>query len=605
MENLQRQQRARLQQEMEAEARQRQEQQQATPLPSAPNQRGSGGPPSCHSRSQDPPSSEESGDPESARIQMVALAAMQAAAASLSQSSSPVVSEESRSSEEEEEEPEPGEVEDDDEYPQEMGSEEEEELKRKWGNEGFEDDLGEEEEEEEEREEDYEEDDEEMTEEGLSSGDVTRSSPGNLLLRKQQTPQQYRGEPLRLPGSQDRLVSGVPHQGLSQLQPQPLDHAEWTYEEQFKQLYELDGDPKRKEFLDDLFSFMQKRGTPVNRIPIMAKQVLDLYMLYVLVTEKGGLVEVINKKLWREITKGLNLPTSITSAAFTLRTQYMKYLYPYECEKRGLSNLNELQAAIDSNRREGRRQGFSGSIFTYSPSGTHNMLSSPKLQVPTLGLASATNGSPIAPGPKIKKVPAEEDSSIPIAVPSRLPVSLAGHSVVAAQAAAVQAAAAQAAVAAQAAALEQLREKLESGEPPEKKMALVSDEQQRLMQRAIQQNLLAMTAQLPMSIRINSQGTRLPENRQDSTLNPATNGTNSISMSVEINGIVYTGVLFAQTPGASSSLNKGNANSGRSSSSGGGTTVSSAVPTAAAAAGGPPSSLTAAPTSTSANSSSP
>lgn len=26
------------------------------------------------------------------------------------------------------------------------------------------------------------------------------------------------------------------------------------------QLYELDSDPKRKEFLDDLFSFMQKRG---------------------------------------------------------------------------------------------------------------------------------------------------------------------------------------------------------------------------------------------------------------------------------------------------------------------------------------------------------
>lgn len=101
----------------------------------------------------------------------------------------------------------------------------------------------------------------------------------------------------------------------------------------------------------------------------------------------------------------------------------------------------------------------------------------------------------------------EEDSTIPITVPGRLPVSLAGHPVVAAQAAAVQAAAAQAAVAAQAAALEQLREKLESTEPPEKKMALVADEQQRLMQRALQQNFLAMTAQLPMNIRINSQGT--------------------------------------------------------------------------------------------------
>lgn len=74
--------------------------------------------------------------------------------------------------------------------------------------------------------------------------------------------------------------------------------------------------------LNDVFS-LSSVGTPVNRIPIMAKQVLDLYMLYKLVTEKGGLVEVINKKIWREITKGLNLPTSITSAAFTLRTQWV------------------------------------------------------------------------------------------------------------------------------------------------------------------------------------------------------------------------------------------------------------------------------------------
>ena len=39
------------------------------------------------------------------------------------------------------------------------------------------------------------------------------------------------------------------------------------------QLYEIDDNPKRKEFLDELFAFMQKRGTPINRLPIMAKQV--------------------------------------------------------------------------------------------------------------------------------------------------------------------------------------------------------------------------------------------------------------------------------------------------------------------------------------------
>ena len=62
-------------------------------------------------------------------------------------------------------------------------------------------------------------------------------------------------------------------------------------------------------------------GTPINRLPIMAKQVLDMYELYNLVVARGGLVEVINKKLWQEIIKGLKLPSSITSAAFTLRTQ--------------------------------------------------------------------------------------------------------------------------------------------------------------------------------------------------------------------------------------------------------------------------------------------
>lgn len=71
----------------------------------------------------------------------------------------------------------------------------------------------------------------------------------------------------------------------------------------------------------------------------------------------------------------------------------------------------------------------------------------------------------------------------------------------------MQAAAAQATMAAQMAALEQLRDKLEAGEPPEKKMALPAEEHQRLLQRALQHNLLAMTAQLPMNIRINNQGT--------------------------------------------------------------------------------------------------
>lgn len=73
--------------------------------------------------------------------------------------------------------------------------------------------------------------------------------------------------------------------------------------------------------LNRLVFFPPILGTPINRLPIMAKSVLDLYELFNLVIARGGLVDVINKKLWQEIIKGLHLPSSITSAAFTLRTQ--------------------------------------------------------------------------------------------------------------------------------------------------------------------------------------------------------------------------------------------------------------------------------------------
>ncbi|XP_072807098.1 AT-rich interactive domain-containing protein 3B isoform X1 [Vicugna pacos] len=308
----------------------------------------------------------------------------------------------------------------------------------------------------------------------------------------------------------------------------------------FAKLYELDGDPERKEFLDDLFVFMQKRGTPINRIPIMAKQILDLYMLYKLVTEKGGLVEIINKKIWREITKGLNLPTSITSAAFTLRTQYMKYLYAYECEKKALSSPAELQAAIDGNRREGRRPSYSSSLFGYSPAATSAaagapaLLSPPKIRFPILGLGSGSgtnaSGPRISPAATLRKGDGVPVTTVP--VPNRLavPVTLAGQQ-----------------AGTRTATLEHLRERLESGEPPEKKASRLSEEEQRLVQQAFQRNLLSMARQLPMKIRINGRA----EDRAEASaaaLNLTTGSIGSINMSVDIDGTTYAGVLFAQKP---------------------------------------------------------
>ncbi|XP_074012385.1 AT-rich interactive domain-containing protein 3B isoform X1 [Numenius arquata] len=304
----------------------------------------------------------------------------------------------------------------------------------------------------------------------------------------------------------------------------------------FAKLYELDSDPERKEFLDDLFIFMQKRGTPINRIPIMAKQILDLYMLYKLVTEKGGLVEIINKKIWREITKGLNLPTSITSAAFTLRTQYMKYLYAYECEKKSLSSPAELQAAIDGNRREGRRPSYSSSLFSYSPTATGppSLLSPPKIRFPIIGVApgSGTSNPRVSPAAAVRK---GDGVPLTVSMPNRIavPVTLASQ---------------QATVAARTATLEQLRERLESGEPPEKKVSRMTEEEQRLVQQALQRNLFSVARQIPMKIKINGKEDKPDAAAAAAALNLSPNGIGSINMSVEINGTIYAGVLFAQKP---------------------------------------------------------
>ncbi|KAM6936775.1 LOW QUALITY PROTEIN: AT-rich interactive domain-containing protein 3B-like [Xenentodon cancila] len=306
----------------------------------------------------------------------------------------------------------------------------------------------------------------------------------------------------------------------------------------FAKLYELDDDPQRKEFLDELFVFMQKRGTPVNRIPIMAKQVLDLYRLYKLVTEKGGLVEVINKKIWREITKGLNLPTSITSAAFTLRTQYMKYLYPFECEKKRLSSPGELQAAIDSNRREGRRPSYTNSLYRFSPTPTsapHALLSSPTLQ--TNLNPSPHNGLNASASPNLKR---NAGRGAVYEIPTHLPVALALGQ--------------QQQQLAQAATMEHLRERLDraaggaAADGPQKKMMRLAEEQQRLMQQALQQNFLAMASHFnPLNLTLNNGH----EKKQDLSLGITTNGPASISVSVEVNGTIYSGTLFAQKSAAS------------------------------------------------------
>lgn len=88
-----------------------------------------------------------------------------------------------------------------------------------------------------------------------------------------------------------------------------------------------------------------------------------------------------------------------------LPRRYMKYLYAYECEKKALSSPAELQAAIDGNRREGRRPSYSSSLFGYSPAAAAAAAAAAALagwrRTSTVGLLNHGAASP--PGPPRRK----------------------------------------------------------------------------------------------------------------------------------------------------------------------------------------------------------
>ena len=75
---------------------------------------------------------------------------------------------------------------------------------------------------------------------------------------------------------------------------------------------------------------MEEINKPLTGLPQVVKQPLDLYRFYLAVRERGGVLEVIKTKRWKEISQLFNINAS-ASAAYTLRKNYCKYLLDYEC----------------------------------------------------------------------------------------------------------------------------------------------------------------------------------------------------------------------------------------------------------------------------------
>ncbi|KAM3186239.1 hypothetical protein ACTXT7_004735 [Hymenolepis weldensis] len=98
----------------------------------------------------------------------------------------------------------------------------------------------------------------------------------------------------------------------------------------FSRLMEMGFEPERRQWLEHYFFFMESIEKPLTGLPQVVKQPLDLYRFYLAVRERGGVLEVIKTKRWKEISQLFNINAS-ASAAYTLRKNYCKYLLDYEC----------------------------------------------------------------------------------------------------------------------------------------------------------------------------------------------------------------------------------------------------------------------------------
>ncbi|XP_043460980.1 uncharacterized protein PB18E9.04c-like [Leptopilina heterotoma] len=92
---------------------------------------------------------------------------------------------------------------------------------------------------------------------------------------------------------------------------------------------------EEKKFLSDVDKFMNSRGTPVGKMPLLGYRQIDLFLFYTKVQTLGGYDSVSAGRLWKSIYDDIGGNTASTSAATITRRHYERLLLPYERYQRG------------------------------------------------------------------------------------------------------------------------------------------------------------------------------------------------------------------------------------------------------------------------------
>ncbi|XP_064192539.1 AT-rich interactive domain-containing protein 4A isoform X3 [Anguilla rostrata] len=94
---------------------------------------------------------------------------------------------------------------------------------------------------------------------------------------------------------------------------------------------EVEPDPEERDyFLQQLYKFMEDRGTPINKPPVLGYKDLNLFKLFRLVFHQGGCDSIESGAVWKQIYMDLGIPVLNSAASYNVKTAYRKYLYGFE-----------------------------------------------------------------------------------------------------------------------------------------------------------------------------------------------------------------------------------------------------------------------------------
>ncbi|XP_071362137.1 AT-rich interactive domain-containing protein 5B [Trachinotus anak] len=88
--------------------------------------------------------------------------------------------------------------------------------------------------------------------------------------------------------------------------------------------------PEEQLFLDQLYSFMDRHGSPIHKVPNLGFKKIDLFLMYSVVKRLGGYKKVTSDRLWKVVYNELGGCPGSTSAATCTRRHYERLMLPYE-----------------------------------------------------------------------------------------------------------------------------------------------------------------------------------------------------------------------------------------------------------------------------------